>query len=100
MKMLIEETKGECLDAFFGKRITLFCGVYVYTGKLVGVNDTCVKLEDAAIVYETGPFTDAKWKDAQSPPGEWYVARQATTPFCDCSAPAARGARHGGTLAR
>ena len=29
--------------------------------------------EQAAIVYETGPLTDGKWKDAQSLPGDWYV---------------------------
>ncbi len=30
-------------------------------------------LEDAAIVYETGPFADKTWKDAQKLPSAWYV---------------------------
>lgn len=30
-------------------------------------------LEDAAIVYETGEFTDNKWKDTQRLPNSWYV---------------------------
>jgi hypothetical protein len=40
----------------------------------VGVNESCVLLEDAKIVYETGPFGDKKWTDAQElPNGKWYV---------------------------
>jgi len=73
MKMLVKEVENEGLPALLGKRVTLFCGVYIYTGSLVGVNDTCVKLSDAAIVYETGSFGDAKWKDAQMLPKDWYV---------------------------
>ena len=65
MKVMVTEVENEGLEALMGQRVTLFCGVYIYTGKLVGVNDTCVKLEDAGIVYETGPFTDSKYKDEQ-----------------------------------
>ena len=58
-----------------GKRITLFCLNYIYTGKLEEVDDSSVKLSDAAIVYETGDLTrSTKWKDAQALPGDWYVA--------------------------
>ena len=75
MKKLVNVTEvdGEGLVKLMGERVTLFCMNYIYTGKLVGVNDSCVLLEDAAIVYETGAFTDNKWKDAQSLPGDWYV---------------------------
>jgi len=62
MKIMVTEVENEGLTALMGKTVTLFCGVYIYTGKLVGVNDTCVKLEDAGIVYQTGSFTDKKWK--------------------------------------
>ena len=58
MKVMVKEVENEGLEALMGQRVTLFCGVYIYTGKLVGVNATCVKLEDAGIVYETGPFSD------------------------------------------
>ena len=34
-------------------------------GKLVGVNDTCVELEDGGIVYETGDFAASEWADFQ-----------------------------------
>ncbi len=75
MKKLVNvvEVEGEGLAALLGERVTLFCAVYIYTGKLVGVNDKFVKLEDAAIVYETGSFDDEKWKDAQMLPNDWYV---------------------------
>ena len=74
MRKLIEDVPGEGLDKLLGERVTLFCAIYIYTGKLIGVNDKCVLLEDAAIVYETGPLNDKTWKDAQTLPGEWYVS--------------------------
>lgn len=74
MKKIIEEVEGEGLIKLIGQRVTLFCANYIYTGKLIGVNDSCVLLQDAAIVYETGPFGSAGWKDAQNLPHDWYVA--------------------------
>jgi len=67
--------KVECegLLALLGKRVTLFCLNYIYTGKLVGVNSSFVKLEEAAIVYETGDFSEKNWKDAEQLPNDWYV---------------------------
>lgn len=62
---LVEEIEKEGLLAILGELVVLYCANYIYTGILVGVNDDCVKLEDAAIVYETGPHTNTKWKDAQ-----------------------------------
>jgi hypothetical protein len=47
---------------------------YIYAGKLVGINTTCVKLEQAKIVYETGSFIEKGYKNAQALPGEaWYM---------------------------
>lgn len=73
MKKLIEEVTGEGLEKLLGERVTLFCLNYIYTGKLVGVNTSCVLLTDAAIVYETGELTTKEWKDAQKLPHDWYV---------------------------
>ena len=75
MKKLVEvqEVQGEGLTALLGETVTLFCCRYIYTGKLVGVNDTCVLLEDAGIVYETGSFNSKDWKDCQKLPNAWYV---------------------------
>ena len=81
MKKIVENVEGEGLEKFLGERITLFCLNYIYTGKLKGVNDTCILLEDASIVYETGAFTDKAWKDAQKLPGDWYVQRAAIESF-------------------
>lgn len=73
MKRLIEEVENEGLVSLMGRRVTLFCMNYIYTGKLVGVNETCVRLDNPAIVYETGPFGDKTWKDAQALPNTIYV---------------------------
>ncbi len=69
----IEEVENEGLVLLLGKTVTLFCVNYIYTGKLIGVNKTCVKLQDAKVVYETGPYSEKKWKDAQDLPHDWYV---------------------------
>ena len=81
MKMIVTEVENEGLEVLMGKRVTLFCGIYIYTGKLVGVNTQCVKLEDAGIVYETGAFTDEQWRDCQSLSNDWYVAIQSIESF-------------------
>lgn len=68
MKMVpakVVEVDQEGFLALMGQQVEIMCNVYIYTGKLVGVNDTCIKLEDAALVFETGAFTDLKYKDAQ-----------------------------------
>jgi hypothetical protein len=72
MKTLCE-VENEGLLALMGERITLMCGCYFYTGKLVGVNDSCIKLEDAGVVFETGTFSDAEWKNCEKLPNDWYV---------------------------
>jgi hypothetical protein len=73
MRKIVEEVSGEGLEKLLGERVTLFCLNYIYTGKLIGVNASCVLLEEAAIVYETGELTDKIWKDAQPLPNAWYV---------------------------
>lgn len=75
MKKLISvtEIEGEGLESLLGEQVTFFCAVYIYTGKLVGVNSTFVKLENPKIVYETGAFTEKNWKDAQALPNELYL---------------------------
>ena len=72
MKKLIE-VENEGLISLMGERVTLMCGCYFYTGKLIGVNEHCVKLEDAGIVYETGALDTKDWVDMQNLPNDWYV---------------------------
>jgi len=81
MKILVKEVENEGLSSFLGKSVTLWCGVYIYTGTLVGLNDTCCKLQNARVVYETGPLTDKVWKDTQSLPSDWYVMLQSIESF-------------------
>lgn len=76
------EVEGEGLVSLLGERVTLFCMNYIYTGKLSGVNATCVLLEDAAVVYDTGAFDNGKWQDVQAlPKGKWYVQLSAVESF-------------------
>jgi hypothetical protein len=77
----IQDVQGEGLVALMGQRVTLFCMNYIYTGDLVGVNDTCVLLKNAGIVYETGAFTDKGWKDYQQLPNDVYVQTAAIEMF-------------------
>ena len=83
MKKIVEvtEVSGEGLEKLMGEVVTLFCLNYIYTGKLVGINTDCVLLQNPYIVYETGPFSDSKWKDAQALPHDLYVVRGAIESF-------------------
>ena len=81
MKKLIEEVDegklieevDEGLIKLMGQRVTFFCMNYIYTGKLVGVNDKDVMLTEASIVYETGPLNDGQWKEAQELPHDLFI---------------------------
>ena len=79
--MSVTEVEGEGLLKLLGQRVTLFCMNYIYTGELVGVNDDCVLLKDAAIVYETGELSTKTWKDAQKLPNDCYVMKRSIESF-------------------
>ena len=66
MRKLVQEVENEGLEKLLGETVTLFCLNYFYNGKLVGVNDDCVLLQDPKIIYETGEWSLKNWKDAQS----------------------------------
>lgn len=72
--MTVTEVEGESLTALLGENVILYCMNYFYAGKLVGVNDTDVQLEDASIVYETGPLNAKTWANAEKLPSSlWYI---------------------------
>lgn len=79
----VTEVDGEGLVGLMGKKVMLFCLNYIYTGTLTGVNNSCVLLENAAIVYETGAFTDNQFKDAQKLPYPMYVQIGAIESFME-----------------
>ena len=74
MKCIVEtkEVTDEGFMALLGQNIEVFCGIYIYAGKLVGVNEKCIKLSNPHLVYETGGFLDKKYKDAQSMGREFH----------------------------
>ncbi len=53
------------LSTLLGEKLFVMSGNYHYTGTLIGVNDTYIKLENPAIVYETGEWSAKKYKDSQ-----------------------------------
>lgn len=81
MKKIIDEKEAEGFVKLLGERCTFFCANYIYTGELIGVNDTCILLANPSIIYETGSFSDKQWKDAQALPHEWYILINAIESF-------------------
>lgn len=82
MKVLVREDGAEGLEALLGESVLLMCANYFYHGKLVGVNATCVKLEDPSIVYDTGAWTNSKFSDEQAlNVKHWYVKTDAIESF-------------------
>ena len=83
MKKIVQVTEvdGEGLEMLLGKKVLLFCLNYIYTGTLTGVNKTCVLLENASIVYETGAFDSNKFIDSQKLPNNLYVSIGAIESF-------------------
>ena len=82
MKKLVEEISGEGLEKLLGEDVTFFCLNYIYHGKLTGVNEKCVLLENPSIVYETGSFKDKSFKDIQSlNTKEFYISMNCIESF-------------------
>ena len=76
MKVLVETKTQEGLESLLGQRVLLMCAGYFYEGLLIGVNKTCVKLEDPSIVYSTGTWSDKDYSDIQKLHAkEWYVRK-------------------------
>lgn len=66
MKRLIVEDENDLgLELLVGEKVFLFCANYFYTGLLIGTSKTEALLKDCEIVYETGPFSEQGWKDAE-----------------------------------
>lgn len=82
MKKLVEvqEVENEGLISLLGDNVLIFCINYNYAGKLEGVNDTCVKLTNAGIVFETGAFNATEFKDFQKL-GDVYVQTSSIESF-------------------
>lgn len=83
MKIVVtREDANEGLESLLGSRVLLMCAGYFYEGLLIGVNKTCVKLDDAAIVYSTGAWSNEKYSDIQKfHTKEWYVRKNLIESF-------------------
>ena len=68
------EVENEGLIALIGEMVLVICNNYFYFGELEGVNESCIKLKNPYKVFETGPYNETKFKDAQKLPVEgWYI---------------------------
>ena len=68
------EVSDEGLNYFLGKRIFIVAQSYFYVGKLTGINETCVLLEDSKFVLESGSFEEKGLAIAEKiPGGKCYV---------------------------
>lgn len=73
----VQEVDNEGLMGLLGQHVMVFCLSYIYAGTLEGVNDECILLTDAKIVYETGSFETKGYETAQSLPGKkFYIMKK------------------------
>lgn len=79
----VTEVEGEGFEALLDKQVMLFCLNYIYTGRLIGVNKSCILLDEPKIVYLTGPFTSKTFEDAQSLPFQLYVQMSAVESYTE-----------------
>lgn len=77
----VVEVANEGLVSLLNENVLIMCMNYFYFGKLIGVNDTCIKLEKAHIIYETGSFSDKEFKDKQFVSDELYVQTSSIESF-------------------
>lgn len=80
MKNILEIT-DEGYEALLGERVTFYCGIYIYCGKVAAIADQFIRLEDAEIVYNTGPHDTPVWEDAKPMPHDWNVQIAAIESF-------------------
>ena len=75
MKKIVEIDEGAGLESLLGETITLLCANYFYTGTLTGINDVDVLLANPKIIYQTGPWDESEWEDAQALPTDRLYIR-------------------------
>jgi hypothetical protein len=83
VKKIIEvDSKTEGLEKLLGENVVIFCINYIYHGKLSGVNEDYIVLDNPSIIYETGAFSEEEWGDIQSlNQKEWMIQKSAIESF-------------------
>jgi hypothetical protein len=84
-KANLVEVENEGLISLLNEEVLIMCFNYFYAGKLVGVNDKYIKLQNCHIVYETGSWVDKNYKDAQKVSEEHYIQLGAIESYCKTS---------------
>ena len=75
--------KAEGLQSLIGEYVQLWCLNYIYSGKLVDVNDSDVALTKAVVVFETGALTDKVFKTFDPVAADTlFVKTQAIESYC------------------
>lgn len=78
----VTEVDGEGLESFLGKKVLIIAQSYFYSGILTGINSTCVLLEEALFVLETGDFAKSGYDYAEKVPGgKCYVQKSSIEAF-------------------
>jgi len=77
MKAIVEVNEKEGLEGLLGGKIAVWCCNYIYSGILIGVSDSEIKLTDASVVYETGPLGEEQFKLSEKLPSDWHVRKSA-----------------------
>lgn len=76
MERIVVTENDSGFECALGTKVAIWCGVYIYTGVLSGVNEDHIELSDPMIVYETGDLLTGPWADAQKLPSPWRVMKQ------------------------
>ena len=81
MKRLCEDDTQSGLEDMIGETVFLMCSAYFYHGKLEALSATDIELSDAFIVYETGPWSEAGFKDKQKLPNNVFIKLHAVEAY-------------------
>lgn len=75
-------------NTLIGKQVEVMWmngSLLIYAGVLAEMKDTCLVLKDPALVWETGPHTDKKYKEAQRFGTDLYVRLDGVSSIRECN---------------
>ena len=77
-----EKSNDLNVDDLIGEQVTFFCMNYTYHGEVVSSDKSRICLKNAKIVYQTGAFESAGFKDAQDLCcNEYFIKKEAIESF-------------------